>query len=77
MSLMWYSFINTLAMWVYSEKEVVFTDISNPNASILKIIDLIRPIDEWADIAFSARQNAKNEHYGTLKKLVHKLTFLN
>jgi len=28
-----------------------------------------------AEIAFSARQNAENEHCETLKKLVHKLTF--
>jgi len=54
---------------------VDFTDISNPNTSILKIIDLIRPVDEWAEIAFSARQNAVNEHCETLKKLLHKLNF--
>jgi len=41
---------------------VDFTDISNPKTSILKIIDLIRPVDEWAENAFSARQNAVNEH---------------
>jgi hypothetical protein len=40
---------------------VVFEDISNPNTSISKIIDLIRPVDEWSEIAFSARQNAENE----------------
>jgi len=70
---MWYSCITTLAIWVYIEKVVVFADISNPNTSISKIIDLIRPVDEWAEIAFSGRQNAENEHCETLKKLVHKL----
>jgi len=30
----------------YNEKEVVFDDISNPNTSISKIIDLIRPVYE-------------------------------
>jgi len=54
---------------------VVFPDISNPNTSISKIIDLIRPVYEWANIAFSARQNAENEHCETLKKLVNKLKF--
>ena len=68
---MWYLCIITLEIWVYIEKDVVFADISYPNASISKIIDLKRPVDEWAEIAFSARQNAKNEHYGTLKNLVH------
>jgi len=72
---MWYSFITTLAIWVYNEIDVVFADISNPNTSISKIIDLIWPVDEWAEIAFSARQNAENEHCDTLKKLVHKLNF--
>jgi len=43
---MWYSCITTLAIRVYNEKEVVSADISNPNSSISKIIDLIRPIDE-------------------------------
>jgi len=70
---MWYSCITTLAIWVYNEKDVVFADISNPNTSISKIIDLIRPVDEWAEIAFSDRQNAENEHCETLNKLVHKL----
>ena len=64
--------IATLAIWVYNEKGVVFADISNPNTSISKIIDLIRPDEEWAEIAFSGRQNAENEHCETLKKLVHK-----
>ena len=64
---MWYSFINTPAIWVYSEKEVVFTEISIPNTSIYKIIDLIRAIDERAKIAISCRQNAENEHCETLK----------
>jgi hypothetical protein len=54
-----------------SEKYVLFADISNPNRSIHKIIDLIRPVDEWAEIAFSGPQNADNEHCETLKKLVH------
>jgi len=49
-------------MWDYSEKEVVFRDISNPNTCILKIFDLIRPVDDWAEIKFSARQKAENEH---------------
>jgi len=57
------------------EKEVVFVDISNPNTSISKIIDLVRPVDEWAEIAFSGRQNAENKHCETLKKLVHKFNF--
>jgi len=43
---MWYSCITTLAILVYIEKEVVFTDISNPNTSIFKIIELIIPFDE-------------------------------
>ena len=71
---MWYSCFTTLAIWVYNEKEVVFADISNPNTSISKIIDLKR-LDEWAEIAFSGRQNAENEHCETLKKLLHKLNF--
>jgi len=72
---MWYLCISTLEIWVYYEKEVVFADISNPNISISKIIDLMGPIDEWAEITFSAPQNAENEHCETLKKLVHKLKF--
>jgi len=72
---MWYSCITTLAILVCSEKEVVFSDITNPNTSLFKIIDLIRPVDESADIAFSARQNAENEHCETLKKLVYTLNF--
>jgi len=36
-----------------------------------------KPDEKWADIAISARQNAENEHCGTLKKLVHKLNFQN
>jgi len=54
---------------------VVFADISNPNKSISKIIDLIRPIDEWSEIEFSTRQNAEKEHCETLKKIVQKLKF--
>jgi len=52
---------------------VVFADISIPNTSIYKIIDLIKAVDERAKIAFSGRQNAENEQFVTLKKLVHKL----
>jgi len=74
---MWYSCITTLVMWVYNEKEVVFADISNPNTSISKIIDLIRLVDEWVEIAFSAGQSAVNKHFETLKQLVHKLNFHN
>jgi len=72
---MWCSYITNLSIWVYIEKDVVFADTFNPNTSISIIIDLIRPVDEWSDIAFSARKNAENEHRGTLKKLVHKLNF--
>jgi len=73
---MWYSCITTLAIWIYYEKVVVFADNSNPNTSISKTIDLIRPVNEWAEIVFSASQNAENEHCETLNKLVHKLNFL-
>jgi len=45
-----------LAVWDYTAV------ISNPNTSISKIIDLVRPVDEWSEIAFSDRQNAENEH---------------
>jgi len=72
---MWYSCITTLVICVYNEKDEVFADISIPNKSISKIIDLIRPVDELAEIAFSTRQSAENEHCETLKKLVHKLNF--
>ena len=51
------------------------SDRSSPNTSIYKIIDLIRPVDEWAEIAFTARQNSENKHCETLKKEVHKLDF--
>jgi len=64
---MWYSCITTLAIWVYIEEDVVFTVICNPNTSISKIVELLRPFDEWAEIAFSGRQNAENEHWQTLK----------
>jgi len=74
---MWYSYIISLAIWVYNEKVVVFAVISNPNTSVSKFIDLIRPVDEWAEIAFSDRQNAENEHCETLKNLVNKLYFQN
>jgi uncharacterized spore protein YtfJ len=70
---MWYSCITTPAIWVYNEKEVVFAYISNPNTSISKIIDLIRPVVEWAEIAFSARQNSENEQSETRKNLEPKL----
>jgi len=50
-------------------------DICNHNTRINKIIDLTRPVDEWEEIAFSARQNAENEHCETLKRQVHKLGF--
>ena len=73
--LLWYSYITTLAIWVYNEKAVVFSDISNPNTCISKIIDIIRQVVEWSEIAFSGRQNTENEHFETLKKLVHKLNF--
>jgi len=53
----------------------MFADISNPNLSISKIIDLVRPFEEWAEIAFSGRQNAENKHCETLKELVHALNF--
>jgi len=51
---------------------VVFADISNPNTNTSKIIDLLRPVDKRAEIAFSGRQNGVNENCETLKKLVHK-----
>ena len=48
---------------------MVIADIYNPNTSIMKIIDLIRPDDELAEIAISVRQNAENKHCKTLNKL--------
>ena len=39
-----YSCITTLAIYVYIEKGVVLADISNPNTSISKIINYIRPV---------------------------------
>ena len=45
---------------------MVFVDISNPNTNISTIFDFTRTVDEWAEIAFSARQNAENEHCVTL-----------
>jgi len=54
---------------------MVFADISNRNTSISKTINLRRPVDEWSEMAFSARQNAENEHCETLKKLLLKLIF--
>jgi len=56
---MWYSFITTLAVWVYIEEDVVFTVICNFNTSISKIVDLQRPFNEWAEIAFSGCQKPK------------------
>jgi len=44
----WYSCITTISNWVYNEKEVVFGDISDPNKSISKILDLIWPVEERA-----------------------------
>jgi len=52
---------------------VEYTDISNPNKIISNIIDLVRPVVLWSEIAFSGRQYAESEHCETLKKLVHKL----
>jgi len=72
---MWNSCITTIENWVYIEKEVVFPDISSLNSSISKIIDLIIHDDEWAEMAFSSRKIAENEHCETLKKLIHKLNF--
>jgi len=46
---------------------VVFEDISKPNTNISKIIDLIRPVDEWPKITISAHQNDENEQCVTLK----------
>jgi hypothetical protein len=54
---------------------VVFADIRNPNPCISKIIDLIRPVDDWVEITFSPRQIAENEHCLSLQKQVHKLNF--
>ena len=54
--------ITDLTIWFYNEKEEVFEGISNPNTSKSKIIDLVRPVDEWSEIALSDRQNAENEH---------------
>jgi len=70
-----YSCITTPAIFIYYEKQVVFADISNPKTSISKIIDLIWPVNEWAEVAFSACQNAENENCETLRKQVHKLDF--
>jgi len=72
---MWDSCITTLAIRVYIQKEVLFADISNPNTCISIIIDIIRTVDEWAEIEFSPRQNAENDHCETLKKVLNKLNF--
>jgi len=53
---MWYSFITTLAIWVYNEKDVEFADISNPITSISKIIDLRNPLTNEQNMHF---QHAK------------------
>jgi len=43
-----YSCITPISNWVYIEKVVVIPDISNPNTSISKIIDLKGPLtNEW------------------------------
>ena len=73
---MCYSCITTLAIWAYIAKEIVFADISNPNTSTSKIIDLIRPVDEWAEIVFSGRLNAENEHCEALKNWYISETFI-
>ena len=60
--------INVLFVYYYSRNISLqlerggFADTSYPNTSISKIIDLIRPVDEWAEIAFSGRQICENEH---------------
>ena len=54
---------------------MVFRDTSNPITSISKIIDLIRPVEELEEIAFSARQDAENDHCETLKEQLHELAF--
>jgi len=41
---------------------VVFVDILNPKTNIYINFDFTRPVDECSEIAFSARQNAENEH---------------
>jgi len=64
---MCYSYITTLAILVYDEMVVVFADISNPYKIIFNIIEWIRPIDEWAEIAFSGCQYAENEHCDIIK----------
>ena len=58
-----------------NEKQVVFRDTSNPITSISKIIDLIRPVEELEEIAFSARQDAENDHCETLKEQLHEFAF--
>ena len=56
-------------------EEDVLAYISKSKTSIYKIIDIIRPVDERAEIAFSGRQNAEKGHRETLKKLVKKVIF--
>jgi hypothetical protein len=41
---------------------VLLAGISNPEKSISKIIDLIRPDVGLAEIAFSVCRNVENEH---------------
>jgi len=62
-----YSCTTTLPIWVYNEKEVVFAYISNLKTCIYKIIDLIRAVNDWAEIAFSTSENAENEFCETRK----------
>jgi hypothetical protein len=68
--------ITTPVICIYYVKYVVFADILNPKTSISKIIASVRPVDEWAEIAFSAHQNAENEHCETLLIQVHILNFI-
>jgi len=63
---MWYSCVTTPAIWDYNEKVMVFADISNLNSSTSNKFDLIRPVDKWAETAFTGRQNAENKHCETL-----------
>jgi len=54
---------------------MVFADISIPNTSKSKFIDFITPVNKCAEIAYSANQNAENDHCEKLMNLVHKLYF--
>ena len=44
------------------ELEVLINVISNPNTIIYKIVELKRPVAESAEIAFSGRHYAENDH---------------